>query len=287
LASDAYAKEKQALQEKFNLAGQLITKLHDQGDALRYLGTAQQAVNDVNKIAEEAMKTGHDLYGKAIQDSKARAEAIEKEKPALEAATKAELDHNKALEQASADIKTWAGIFNSGFDSVANSIAGFATRSIKTWKDFGKSLMDDAKQFVAQIIAEFVKLEFIRPLMASLFGGYSGVAGASGMGSLGGLFGSMSGGGGGGGGMISGLFASSGTSGSLLSPTTWIDAGKGLYNGFTSLFGGGTAAGAMSGGGSGTLLDYGQSGGGGTLLNYGAGGAVSSRHGEPGFCGSG
>lgn len=43
--------------------------------------------------------------------------------------------------------------------------------SFKSFKDFGKALLDIAKQAVAEIIAQFIKLRVITPLLASLFGG--------------------------------------------------------------------------------------------------------------------
>lgn len=66
--------------------------------------------------------------------------------------------------------KQFIGIASSGFDSLGKSIADFATGTIKNWSDFGKSLVDDTKQFIAAIIEEFLKLEIFNGIINSLFG---------------------------------------------------------------------------------------------------------------------
>lgn len=143
--------------------------------------------------------------------------------------------------------KQWQQIAVSGFDAVGNSIAQFATGGIKTWKDFGKSLVGDAQQFIAAIIQQFLKLTVFNGIINSLFG----LSGSSALptmsaGSILGNIGAMFGGGGGAGigAMFGGLSGGStgvaglaanftGGTGSIFDPTKWVDAGKSLYSGFT------------------------------------------------------
>lgn len=238
-----------------------------------------QAVDEVTKSYEENVKN-HIAMTKSLDEVRAGAAAAADKfydyKQAIDFAKKGSQDFEREA----------AGGFTQFFQLIGKGLTG----GVKSFKDFGRAILDDFKNVIAQMIATALELRFLGPLMASLGFSPAAYGGAGGITSLGG----------GGGGIFGQAFnsffggGSSGGAGgfSLFSPTSWISAGKNLWDGFSSFFGGGAASGAMSGGG-GTLLDYGaiqgMSGGagGGTLLNYGAGGAVTPGAVSPGFWGNG
>lgn len=149
-------------------------------------------------------------------------------------------------------------ITESGLDSLGTSIASFATGSIKTWKDFGNALVQDTQQFIAAVIAEFLKLAVFNGIINSLFG-LTGTSGelptlanlaAAGSSSSGGLMSLLSGGGSAASG-ASGLASIFGGGGASLASSGSI-AGGGAYT-LVPLSGAGSAplasAGAIPGGG--------------------------------------
>lgn len=128
---------------------------------------------------------------------------------------------NLAVENNRKVMQDWVNIAESGLQSFGKTVSDVMTGAIKSWGDFGKSLVNDAKQMVAQIIQEFFKLKVINPILNSLFSG-----GAGGMS----LLPTMANAAGGG---MGGLGSMLGAGGSLLAPGSFLG----------SIFGGAELAG--------------------------------------------
>ena len=187
-------------------------------------GTALATEIEYEKLLDAAMKDLKGVMGPLTEAEQARIESLH----GIAAATVAADEASKAYSQS---LKEWEGIATNGFDSVGKSIAGFATGSIKSWKDFGASLVDDTKQFIAAIIEEFLKLEVFNGVINSLFGSNlpTGLASLASIGGGGGAAGSA------------GSLLSSGSSGAGL-------LAKLFGGGGSSAFAGSSAAGSVSGG---------------------------------------
>lgn len=206
----------------------------------------QAAVTAGMQAYNTALKAGVDLYGDAIPLGKDIKDVLSAQLPVY-VDLKKKVDDESAAVKANNEIqKQWQQITTQGLYSIGSSIAQFATGGIKSWHDFGKALVSDTKQFIAQIIEQMLKLTVFNGIINGMFG-LTGTSQALPTGLGNGLLGSVFGGGGmmgaasgsGGGAVTSGLF----------SPDSWLSAGKNLYGGFASMFGGGTdlgGAGVMS-----------------------------------------
>jgi hypothetical protein len=183
-------------------------------------------------------------------------------------------DQKKAAELNTQAAHEWQSIWSSAGNSLADTFAKVLVE--------GGSLFDGlknlAKQTVEQIIAYFARLAVINPILNSIFG--SGTGMGAGFSLLPTLANTAFGGGGGGaainaavgGGGAQNVLADGGASASggfsFFSPTTWITAGKNLFNGFTGA--GNAFAGAQAGA-------YTSTGGGtGAFLGANAGGSTST-----------
>lgn len=114
----------------------------------------------------------------------------------------------KQIEKQKDVAREWQQIWTNAGNSVADVIADALTGGVKSFKDFGRSMLDIAKNAVRDIIAQWIKLKIIQPIIASMMG-----TGGGGGGSGGNFWGTMlnafmgtgsSGGGGGTGGTASG-----------------------------------------------------------------------------------
>lgn len=250
------AAEKQIAQiPTFTSALKQMTDAYAQEEKLAGMTTAQRKIATEVEKQEAAMLRE---LKKAHSDAELTPEQIQKikdEAAAHEEAMKAIQAHKQAMDE-------WASIMASGLDSVGKTIADFATGAIKNWKDFGKSIVADAKQFIGQIIQEFIKLTVFNGILNGLFGGNR----PTGVGGLGG-FAQASFGGGGGGGLISGLFGGDSSGGGASGGSSGGLGGNGII---------GNLANGWFGGG-GMVVDTGGFGGslGTAELGSGPGGAGS------------
>jgi len=89
---------------------------------------------------------------------------------AMNATVEAHYRDKQAAEADRTALKEWQQIATSGFDSLATTLGDFVTGGIKNWHDFGQALVTDTKQFIAQVIAEFLKLLVFNGIINSLFG---------------------------------------------------------------------------------------------------------------------
>ena len=252
---DDYQKEEQ-------LAGMTTTQRRVYNEVL-------QAETEYQKLLNAAKGKGIEISPEVIAQLKAEADAHVKNMEAIEQAKQVEEELQRSVE--------------SGFDSIGNSIAQFATGGIHTMKDFEKSLLGDFTQFIAQMIEQMLKLTIFNGIINSMFesslptmglgsmlGGFASLFSGGGMAGF--ASGFMNGGAGGAGGMLSNASTLFGAG----------NAGYGMLTGSASL-GASSLFGSLSGtmGTSdalGLVPDYagtgiGFSGEGALQSSFGAGGA--------------
>lgn len=255
-ANQALERQLQTIAREKDIVTQVAQKEQEE---LLTIGLTGQALEEATAI-RDASRIAIENYNNGLRDS---IQLTPKETAAIKANADAFYKQKTAAENSLEVAKGWQSIWATAGNAVADTFAKVLVEGGSLFK----GLRDLAKQTVEQIIAYFLKLQVINPILNAIFGGSIGfsmlpsMANAAGGGSgIGGGIGSLFGGG------------TAGGSGSLFSPSSWIDAGKNLFSGFSSLWG--PSTGAMSSAGGGTLLNYGMSGGGsGTLLNYGAAGS--------------
>jgi predicted component of type VI protein secretion system len=181
-----------------------------QDDSLDALTDKQKAVQEAtNKVIDEYIKLSpalqalHPLTAEAIVD--------------MRNFVAQQYDQKQSITQARQILTDYANSWKSGFDSMASDAAKFFTGQIKSWGDFGKALINDVSNMVTQIIAQFLELQFLNPILNSMFQGILNLptyaTAQFGMGQILGTLGSGAGTALGGGG--SGAFAGSQAAGSL------------------------------------------------------------------------
>ncbi len=189
LAQAALTTETAALMKQADVASVIIAKLKAntlEAGLTERERAIQQAVNDTT-AAYLALDPAIRKYGESLVDQVAKVRGV----------AAAEFDHAKAAQEAAGAIARSQDIIRQGFYSVADVIAGALTGAYKSFKDFGKALLNTAKQVVAQLIAEFLKTRIIGPILASLFNQSGGVGGSlvstasSALGGSGGVLGSL------------------------------------------------------------------------------------------------
>jgi tape measure domain-containing protein len=233
--------DQERAREHWQRANEQIKAQHDQFASLNeqlklqetLLHTAPQyqaAVTAGMQAYNAALKAGVDLYGEAIPEGKEIKEVLDAQLPTYVQLKQRVDEMSVAVKNNNEITKQWQQIAVSGFDSVGNSIAQFATGGIKTWHDFGQSLVGDAKQFIAAIIQQFLKLTVFNGIINSLFGLSGSSAMPTGLGN--GMLGSIFGGGGGMAGASAG--GSSPMASGLFSPSSWSSAGQNMFGGFQS-----------------------------------------------------
>lgn len=194
-AAQVRDKEIQQLAVQHNLMAQTNQDLQNQlalnGVAPQY----QQAITDGLKQYDDLLKTHYDFYGKYIEDENELKQNLQAQLPVYIEMKQRINDVAAAQKNNEAISKEWQGIVANGFSSLGNNIGDFVANGLKDWKSFGQSLVSTAKQFISQIIAEFLKLEVFNGIINSLFGLSGSSALPTGLGN--GILGSVLGGGGG------------------------------------------------------------------------------------------
>lgn len=231
---------------------------------------------EVRQAVLQAIKDGHpeyaEHYDELVQQAQAQAEV------------------RRAMEKSVAEIKTYLSIMENGANDVLHEFTNNLVGAGDGWDNFGKHLKNSAKQMVADLLFEFLKLRVLGPFLQSLFGGSFGGAGGGGWGSLipAGIAlatgsGGSSGGGSGTVGTIVNSFTGGGTGSGgwadmLGGNNTWYSAGKYLWNGFQNGWGaspaGSSIFGTWSGNTTGGIGPYAPTAGGsqlGLVPDYGAG----------------
>lgn len=155
---------------------------------------------------------------------------------------------DQAQEQAEDYQNYWEGAFN----EVANTVGEFFASGMKDWKEFGKSLLNIVKKIVADIVAEFLRMNVINPIMNQMFGAMSnGLMRQTGGSGLLSIFGGGGGSGGGFGNILGSLFGGGGLFGggagvASSSLMTGLSAMPGMA-GFAGVSAGGGAGGGIMG----------------------------------------
>lgn len=198
----------------------------------------QSAITEAYEKANKAISENVDLHGKEIAAGMTAKEVVESQLPGL-IKYKESLVDMAAAQRASEDAaRDWSNIWTQAGDSVAQSIADVVTKGGSLFK----SLADVAKQVVNSIIEYFSKLAIINPLLNSIFGGSIVAGGGSLLPTLANAAVNTGGSGAAGTAANFASTASGNTQFSILSPSSWVMAGKNLWSGWQA------ASGYMSGG---------------------------------------
>jgi len=181
---------------------------------------------DAHKTMEEIIKAeteARSLYEQHLRDTPA---LTEQEVASIKRLSEAHLEYEHTVENSKKVQEDWVNIWKTGFDQLADDIGKFFTGQIDSWSSFGDELVNIAKQIVASIISQFVKLSIINPIMNSIFGSAAGGTG-------GGLLPTMNSIAGG---MFSGGGANTASSGGYTQSSTgdfsFISMGRQLWQGF-------------------------------------------------------
>lgn len=218
-----------------DVVGNYLLQIKDQTALIGLTDREREQVDAVDKLV--------DAWGKLDDRQRAAQIAaghldptIEKNAQTIRDATGALYDQKKAFDLNKQVTQEYASIWSQSFNTILSTSGSIWTR-----------LKAGFSNLVDSIIQYFAKLAIINPILNAMFGGSAGFSmlptlanafggGGGAGGGIGGLFGLFTGGGGGGGGSSAGGAAGF----SLFSPSSWIDAGKNLYSGFSSFFGGGS-----------------------------------------------
>ena len=191
----------------------------------------------------------------------ATAGMTEQEVAALRAQVRARMDTIEALREMGEATEEANRQQQAMVATISESLADALVNGAKGFRDFGKRMVDMAKRMVAQMIAEFLRLRVIGPLLGGLLGSSSAYAGT---------------------GQLAGMFGSSftgGTGAGLLGMGPMAAGLGGAYYGFTQAGSGGISS--LAAGASYGALGLGAAGAmGGFAL--GAGGAAAGTLGAAG-----
>ena len=239
-ARAAYQRETEELHRQLDVRQRALDGLNDEL-SLAGLSTDQRRVEEqVMRAVNQALEQQTDLYGNYFETRQAAKAAIDGQVGSFRQEILVIDQSTEALRIQRNEIEQFQGTVADAANRGGEDLAKFAASSLfhfgsigKSFKDLGRSLIQDAENMVAQMIAQFLRLQFIQPLLAGIFGGSYSIQAAAGQAAAGQIFG--------GGGAFS-----------LLSPSSWLEAGKSLWNGFS---------GAGSGMGSSLLGSYGAFGG--------------------------
>lgn len=180
----------QELMRSYQEEAALIGMTDDQ----RRIHTAtMQAEAEARRALDEAVQRGK-VY-------------TDEERESIIETAKARAQYNVALQRSADESKVYTDIIRRGWLSIGDLVGDVVRGSIKSFSDFGKRLGDLARNMVADMIAEFLKLKVLQPMLQGLFSGGGGGGGF--WGSIAAGAATLFGGGGGG--------SSAGITGSLLS----------------------------------------------------------------------
>lgn len=156
------------------------------------LEAEQQARKDV----DAGIRKNIDLTYEEIDAIRARVSAAHDERLIVEASREYANNYKSA----------WMG----AIDDVSSVMSEFIVGNIKSFKDFGQELVNIVKKMVAEMIANFLKMKIIQPMLSGIFGGLSGSLASGASGSVGGN-------------LLSSVFSAGQNSG-LLSAAPWLGA---------------------------------------------------------------
>lgn len=150
------AKENKRIAEEQDVVGRTLKDLN-QEVTLRGLSNDQRRVEEVViRAVEEAKRMEIGLTPDAIASLRSQVAAREAEIDALDKQKQAHEDANQTIIQ--------------GFHGLSTMIEDVLDGRIKSFKDFGRSLVDIGRQTVAKLIAQFAELRFINPFLNQFLG---------------------------------------------------------------------------------------------------------------------
>lgn len=191
----------------------------DLSEKIRLLGEDQQSAEAdalANQLINKALGDMKDFMGPLTQEQQDQIDTLKN-------LARSYVETSDAVKASKQVLQDWQNIATQGFDSLGNTIAQFLTGGIKSWHDFGAALVDDTKQFIAQVIQEFLKLTIFNGIINSLFG----LTGSAALPTIGSAIASAAGAAGG----YSGSFNMGGPSGTF-SSSNMMSAGQSLFTGF-------------------------------------------------------
>lgn len=161
-----------AAERELDVGGRMVKDMQEE---TRMYGMSERAAFIARKGIEaetELRRVNVNATQDQIDATKARVEAMAAE----QYDTQKFIDFQKQVSQ------EYQGFWENATSSVARQFGDLFTGQTKKWSDFGRGLKSIAQQFVSDIIAQFVRLRILGPLMAGAMGT---VAGWLGMGMMG------------------------------------------------------------------------------------------------------
>jgi len=234
-----------------------IEQLKEKFEVIKELEEAQEKNNEIMQDAEsiiEGNKTEQEKLNEQILIfEEALNNVAEQDVPKVEEALKILKEELRELDPLMKEITQI-------FDRASASISQALADSITEGKNLMESLGNITRQVVNQMIAEFLRLQVIRPLMSSIFGGMGGGGGSRGGGGGSNIFGNI----------FSGLMTGLGF---ILGPETG-GASVPIMNVLGS-FGSSAIHGITSGGGTSGNFGSFNTGGGNQVMGFAGGGTIA------------
>jgi hypothetical protein len=200
----------------------------DYDERLRVIGmTAEQQQIEARFTAllSEADKALLEIMGPLTEAEQKRIDTLHK-------IAESTVKMDEATENSKRVLEDYRNIYQQGLSSIASAVGNFFTGQIRSWSDFGKELVGGVKQMIAQIIEEFLKLQFVNPILNAIFGGSLGMLPVAA-----GMFGSGTASAATvGGGIAAGGAAAGGTDlfGTATGGISLFNAGKTIWSGFSN-----------------------------------------------------
>lgn len=208
---DSHAKNVKQIEDEISATGKYIANLRSELDVIGLSAEEREKYSRVRALENALIKDGIDLGSD-------EAERRRKEVRDLSDLVSA---RSKAVDEMKEIARGWVSIWESAGQSISKTFSDVLVNG----GSLLRGLKDIAKQTVASIIEYFSQLSIINPILNGIFGRSMTAGGMS-------LLPTMANAGTGG--MLDFTSnAAGGTQNSLLNPTTWINAGKSLWQGFS------------------------------------------------------
>lgn len=174
LSADLYAQEAQAIQDAIderNALGSVVdigvSDLEQEVKLLQMSELEREILNATLAAEKQARQDVEDKIRIGIALTEEEIRAIRDRITAASETKRIVVANNEAAEQYQ---QTW----KQAVEGVSNVMADFIVGNIKSFKDFGKALVDIIKRAVAEMIANFLKMKVIGPMLNGIMGGVGG-----------------------------------------------------------------------------------------------------------------
>lgn len=176
--------------EKAKKEMDVIGKLNKELDEMY----ADLGLTEQQRFVNQYVRQAREAYEQLTEAQRRKAPWDEREIELLKRKAAGYFETNKRIQEAKELQQQYNRIWEGSMTSLADITSKFFTGQMDSWKDFGEAIVDVVKDLVAQIIAQWLKLNVIAPIMNSVFG----TAMQVGTGGFGEIFGGAMNGGGGG-----------------------------------------------------------------------------------------